>query len=290
MHNRENQYEYILGVDIGGSHITAGVIDVKNKSILQDSYVREHLDTTASAEEIVKKWTDGIRKSIIASKQNVYKVGLAIPGPFDYDEGISYIKNQGKYESLYGINIKNMLAKELTVAAKDIKMENDAACFLMGELFVSDELTKTNVLGITLGTGLGSVVSENGVAKDAALWNSPFKEGIAEDYISTRWFIRRYAALSGNTLKDVKQICELGDEILVKQLFKEFSDNLLLFLKTNTDKFSCESVIIGGNISKAAKHFLPVLSALNIPIKIAALGEESALIGAASCFLNKSYT
>lgn len=285
MYTTENQYEYILGVDIGGSHITAGVIDVKNKSILDKSYVREHLDTNASANEIVEKWATGIKKSITASGQNVSKVGLALPGPFDYLEGVSFIKNQGKYENLYNLNVKKMLAKELVIDVKDIEMENDAVCFLKGELFVSDSLDNSNVLGITLGTGLGSVVSQSGVAKDAALWCSPFKEGIAEDYISTRWFISRYAALSGTSLKDVKQICELGDEVLVEKLFKEFSDNLLLFLKTYTDRFSCQAVIIGGNISKAAKHFLPALSPINMAIKIAALGEESALIGAASCFL-----
>ena len=42
---------------------------------------------------------------------NIGGIGIAIPGPFDYGNGISLIKDLEKYESLYGTNIKETLER-----------------------------------------------------------------------------------------------------------------------------------------------------------------------------------
>ena len=52
-----------------------------------------------------------------------------MPGPFDYEEGISYIAGNDKYEAFYGLNVKNMLADELKIKPSNILMKNDASCF-----------------------------------------------------------------------------------------------------------------------------------------------------------------
>ncbi len=57
-----------------------------------------------------------------------------MPGPFDYEKGISFIKDQNKYESLYGLNVKEMMAERLGVSTDHIRLMNDAGCFLQGEV------------------------------------------------------------------------------------------------------------------------------------------------------------
>ena len=276
------KYQYILGADIGGSHITAAVVDVEGRILLKDTYIREHLDTNGSVAEIIGRWTGVIKKSIELSGAKVDDIGLALPGPFDYEQGISYIKDQGKYDKLYAVNVKEKLAEALDISPNDITFDNDAACFLRGEIFSGNAEEGVNLLGITLGTGLGSVVSVNGKVSDAELWCSSFRDGIAEDYLSTRWFIKKYDELTGKSVKDVRQICEIATDENLKTIFFDFGNNLKDFLQAQINEFAPQQIIIGGNITKASAHFMPIIETLTVPIKIASLGEDSALMGAAS--------
>ena len=77
----------VLGVDIGGSHITTALIDLEGRSIIPGYYHRERVNSNGSAEEIIRSWSEVMRKSM----QGGHKIGIAMPGPFDYEEGISFI-------------------------------------------------------------------------------------------------------------------------------------------------------------------------------------------------------
>ncbi|WP_316785891.1 ROK family protein [Pedobacter frigiditerrae] len=276
-----------IGADIGGTHITAALVDLKEKRILPGSFIREKIDSHGSQEQIMEAWSETILK--VRQGRNVNKVSLAMPGPFDYDKGICLIKNQNKYENLYGLNIKELLAAKLKNEPEDISMVNDAASFLQGEVFGGSASGFKNVIGLTLGTGLGTCTYHNGKANNANLWQHPFKAGIAEDYLSTRWFTKRYHELTGININGVKELTELvGKDPRVKRIFNEFGDNLGDFLTEFASLAHPEVVILGGNIAKSFRLFKRTL--LNniqdkfpeIKIKIAVLGEEAALMGAAS--------
>lgn len=284
----KNYQKFVLGADIGGSHITVSVINTEDKNLLRQSYVRESLDSTSSMAEIMESWAHAIKKSIALSGHKISQIGLALPGPFDYEKGISYIKNQGKYENLYQVNIKEKLSEALVLPVDNLWLDNDASCFLKGEIFVENLNINENILGLTLGTGLGSVVAINGQVKDAALWCSTFKDKQAEDFISTRWFLKRYQEISGDFIGSVKLICQEGNYIYIAQLFKEFGENLHDFLTIQIDTFQPRVIVIGGNIAKASKYFMPYLSTLKVPVKITTIGEDAALIGAASNFFNSN--
>ena len=73
---------------------------------------------------------------------------------------------------------------------------------------------------------------------------------------------------------------------VVAYIFKEFADNLGIFLTENFITFNPQALIICGNIAKAAALFLPHLKiTLNyLPIELVTLGEDAALLGAASLF------
>src|SRR5690349_12261378 len=154
-----------IGADIGGTHITAAIVDLDKKSIIPGSLAREKVNSHASPEEIVDVWCQAISDARQAT--GIRRVGLAMPGPFNYDEGICLIKDQGKYENLYGLNMKTLLSKELDTSNDDIVMINDAASFLQGESFGGAAVGFQRAIGVTLGTGLGTSVYENNQATNA---------------------------------------------------------------------------------------------------------------------------
>ncbi|MHC2992470.1 hypothetical protein OB13_13075, partial [Pontibacter sp. HJ8] len=217
------------------------------------------------------------------------KIGISIPGPFDYEAGICLFKNQNKYDCLYGLNVKELLAAQLEIDVANIKLINDAGCFLRGEVFGGAAKNISSAMGLTLGTGLGSAILADGVAEDADLWHAPFQDSIAEEYLSTRAFVRSYTKKSGKTVADVKELAALyPHDADARQVFAEFAENLALFLAPYLRDKQPEVLIIGGNIANAWELFMPATASqlksmgIQVLIQKAVLAEEAALIGAAS--------
>jgi len=274
----------VLGADIGGTHITTALIDMSSGEIVPGSYHREHVDAQGSADFIISSWAAVLKKSS-RNTEGVHRLGIAMPGPFDYFSGISLIKGLHKYDALYGLNVKNLLAEALGFKSADIKMANDARCFLQGEIFNGAVKGEKNVTGLTLGTGFGSAIASDGIVYEGLYYDSPFKDSRAEDYFCSRWLVKRYGELSNTTVKNVKEMVANGDNF-TNAAFKEFGANLGSFLSTLTPVPT--RILLGGNIAQAYNLFYPSLSetlqdkGLEISFVLSVLDENAALLGAAS--------
>jgi glucokinase len=280
-----------LGADIGGSHITAALVDLNNKQLSVHSLSRDTNDTNAGVDDLLKGWAGCIAKAM--GNAPIEKICLAMPGPFRYDEGICLIKDQNKYPGLYGVNVRQRLSEALDLDRSAIYLHNDAACFLQGEVFSGSISGIKRAIGLTLGTGLGTAVYKNGIAESADRWNMPFKDSIAEDYISSRWFTGKYFELTGNTINGVKELVNHAhtDE-RIRQIFQEFGVNLAAFINSFIESEDPEAVIIGGNISNAFPFFSEILLTQvrkiypGVRIYKSVQGENAALIGAVSSWYN----
>ncbi len=280
----------VLGVDIGGSHITTALVDVERRRIIAESIHRKQVNSQDEANIILDAWCEAINASFQSREITERMIGIAMPGPFDYENGICLIKEQDKFQSLYGLNLKKELASRLAISSSSIHFINDAAGFLQGEVFAGAAIGANTALGFTLGTGLGSAWCINGKAADAALWMSPFLGCMAEDYLSTKWFIKRYYELSGIQLKGVRELAELVkvDERAM-QVFEEFGNNFAQFMMPLIKEQPTDVVILGGNIAQAFTIFAPILMGVleknqcKTNITVTKLNEHAALIGAASC-------
>jgi glucokinase len=181
-----------------------------------------------------------------------------------------------------------MLASELGILPAQITMANDARCFLQGELVNGAVKGEPHVLGFTLGTGFGSAIAENGLARDAAYFDTPFLDSRAEEYFSTRWFVQRYAALQGGRpAAHVKAIAAAANESpAAAQVFREFGTHLAQFLSAIPPL--PPKIILGGNIAHTFPLFYPALQEgmrqhrLSAAFVVSTLGEDAALTGAAS--------
>lgn len=291
MENLLPGHYFVAGVDIGGSHITAAIIDISNKVVLPGTKVRHHVNSHGTCGEIIGAWVSAIEEVMAKSPVPVQSIGFAMPGPFDYKNGVCLMKNMHKYDALFEVNIKGVLAEKLSLSPSCITFRNDAEAFLEGEVVGGAASGYAHAIGLTLGTGMGSARSHSGLTEDVNHGSSPFLEGITEDYISTRWFIKRYHELTGDQVKDAREVALLtAYDPKAKQVFDEFSTNLGNFLHGFIAAENPEIVILGGNIANASPLFLPGLEAKlkphypHISIEIAVLGEDAALMGAVSSF------
>ncbi len=288
-----------LGVDIGGSHVSAALVDGTGK-ILENTLNKQKIDTSKKSNQIIKEWAQTLENTL--SKKTSYNlrgIGIAMPGPFDYVNGICLMSGVNKYHNLYGINIKEALKNQLNLEGDvPIFFENDAACFGLGESYLEAAEYK-KVIAITLGTGFGATFIENntllkegkGVPENGYLYNVPFKNGIAEDYISSIWIRNEYHQLTGEnenlTVKEIAEKALTTEDKKAIQVFEIFGENLAICLLPWIKLFTAECIVIGGSIAKSSFLFLPMLtktleeSKINIPIKISKQMELAAITGAA---------
>jgi glucokinase len=220
-----------------------------------------------------------------------------MPGPFDYVKGISYIRGVAKYENLYGINISDAVSVNLGIQDGFlIRFMNDASSFAVGEAWQGSASGFNRSLSITLGTGFGSafisdripIVDGPEVPKLGCIYHLPYKDGIADDYFSTRGLLLRYKKLTGKELSGVKELSALAaTDKQVRELFIDFGDNAGMFLAPWLKRFRAEILVIGGNISHAYNLFGEVfeerLRKENCFCKVAIskLKEDAALLGSA---------
>ncbi|MDI1322910.1 MAG: ROK family protein [Algoriphagus sp.] len=283
---------HLIGVDIGGSHISAAKVELMDREVGVWDFVESDVDAFGSADEIIKTWSELILKAAGDSKD--FKIGIAMPGPYDYPNGISLIKDQGKLVSLYRLSVKDLLAKRLGILPENISFMNDAEAFLSGESYAGAGRDFQNSIGITLGTGLGSAIKIFDVVKDGKLWTAPFRTGIAEDYLGTGWFIRFAKEQFGKEISGVKDLLKEDFEIeIANSIFEEFGKTLGEFLFPYLIRLQSEGVVLGGKVSLAADRFMIFTQdylerqGYDVPIKVSPLGEKSALVGAVLPFLDK---
>lgn len=81
--------EYAVGIDIGGTHITTAIIDVKNMQLIDLSLHKESFDSNLPVDQVMSIWEKAIQTSIKNSKvESVIGLSVCMPGPFDYENGI----------------------------------------------------------------------------------------------------------------------------------------------------------------------------------------------------------
>ena len=284
MNTKSSELPFI-GVDIGGSHITAAHVDCNTYRVIDSTLKRERVASMDDAEVILQSWVKALSALIVKSSEETITIGIAMPGPFDYEQGISLMKGMQKYDSLYGMNIREILAERLGIPGEHITFINDAEAFLRGELASGAASDFERAIGVTLGTGLGSTSNCKGETVDVNRAFVPFLDSIAEEYISTRWFLRRYKELTGSEVKNVEELLATADQSVKDELFEEFSTNLAAFLNDFIADENPQVLVVGGNIARCWDHFIDKLQdkIVNkaVVIRQSQMWEDAALVGAA---------
>jgi glucokinase len=293
-----------IGADIGGSHISCAAVDLTSGKVHMETFAERSVNNQAQAAEIISVWasclTDVLHK---VPPKSVKGIGFAMPGPFDYVKGICYIKGVSKYENLYGLNVGHAIVSSLDVPENfKVRFMNDASAFAVGEAWAGQASKARKSMSITIGTGLGSafisdkipVVDGEEVPGIGCVYHLPYKDSIADDYFSTRWFISSYKKATGKEPKGVKEMADLAArDKAAMRLFTDFGERLGLFLAPWLNKFGAEILVIGGNISYAYNLFGEVFEQslrkekCTCKVALSELKENAALLGSAYLFDDK---
>lgn len=281
----------MIGVDIGGSHISSVHFDAKFINALNDTIISNYVSITGSTQEtILDEWTSNIRASIQSKINFDGKIAIAFPGPFDYQKGIIESHPNGKFGPLTNLNLKEALLDRLPESC-DIHFQNDATCFGLGEYFYGN-YDHSRILALTLGSGIGSAFIESGipirksnrVPDGGEVYYLPYRDAKADDYFSTRWFVQK-AKTKGLNIKGVKELVESKNRKIIVDIFDEFAHNFIHFFSKIALDFNATMIVIGGNISLAWKHFgnqlIKNFEQKNIQIIQSQLGEKAICLGAA---------
>ena len=157
--------QYIVGVDLGGTNIVAGamVADGSRHLAMRSVTTNAALGDEGVAERIV-----GLVEGVIldtleqsgAARRDFIGIGVGAPGPLDREKGIVLVApNLGWRDFPLRQRIHDRLNLPTT-------LDNDANCATYGEWWQGAARGGRNVVGLTIGTGIGG-----GLILDGALYH-----------------------------------------------------------------------------------------------------------------------
>lgn len=285
-----SEEQWIAAADVGGSHITVGLMNLNDLTTVGKTE-RLTVASKGTRDEILDSWYQAFDRLYQQTDTIPTKMAFAMPGPFDYRRGISLIKGVDKYESLYGVDIRDAFATRFGISTENIRFRNDAEAFLHGEVVAAGVAAGERVLGFTLGTGFGSAFSFMGNTRDLNVGLERYKEGIADEYLTTRWLLQA-AQREGITVDTVPALADralCGDK-QASRIFNDYATHLAEVVGDKALERAATVIVLGGNIAKAHTLFLPAAHAamrargITLHSNIARLGERAALVGAACLF------
>ncbi|MBP5250225.1 MAG: ROK family protein [Lachnospiraceae bacterium] len=185
--------------DIGGTEIKAAVTD-ENGNIKGDV---THFDACSNEEsDVVFGCQEKAVRHFIDKEGKIPEaIGMAFPGPFDYEFGVSYMKGLGKYEHIYGMSVPEEIKKRIP-EIKDVPFFflHDIEAFALGAYFKGESRGQGKTMFVCIGTGTGTAFVKDGkVLKDCEdnaplngwIYDDPFKDGKVDEYLSVRGLARK---------------------------------------------------------------------------------------------------
>jgi glucokinase len=281
----------VLVYDVGGSHISAAVFD-RDGCTVQGVVTEGHPSEQSIDSFLNVLHSLGTRAA--QGQADIQGVSIAMPGPFDYERGVSWMQHKLPY--LYGFDLRKALAERFGVPEFRVRFLNDAAAYLLGEIAAGSARGVDRVVGITLGTGIGSafavgghVIREGtGVPSGGEIWNFPYQGGILEDQISTRAIRQSYQLRTGEDREVAAIATSAAQDAIAAEVFSDFGRTLGTAFRAVLAAFGPQVIVLGGGISRSAQLFLQAaqaeLDSPHIELRVSLLGEIAPLVGAGAAW------
>ncbi len=145
---------YIVGVDLGGTNIVAGAMpfDGGREYAMRTALTRVVDGPMAVVARIATMVEEVIAQTISetgASRDQFIGVGIGSPGPLNRESGVVISAHNLQF---YDFPLRDELSKAVNLPAS---LDNDARCATLGEHWRGAARGMRNVLGMTIGTGIG---------------------------------------------------------------------------------------------------------------------------------------
>jgi glucokinase len=149
--------KYLVGVDLGGTNIVAGALaeDGSDVVALRTEPTRPDQGADAVVDRIVRMIDTVIAETIAHSggkRDDVIGVGVGAPGPLDRERGIVVTTPNLGWTNF---PLRDVIAERVRLP---VRIDNDANCATLGEWWMGAARGANNVIGMTIGTGIGGGV------------------------------------------------------------------------------------------------------------------------------------
>ena len=309
--------KYVFGVDVGGTTVKMGLFTVDGE--LLDKWEIK-TNTENNGDSILSDIAQAVDNKLAQegiSKSDVQGIGIGVPGPVNGEGTVFRCVNLG-----WGVlNVAEALG-ELT--GLNVKVGNDANVAALGEAWKGGAAGSTDVVMVTLGTGVGGGIIVNGqmvtghngaggeighitVSKSEIEPCNCGQYGCLEQYASATGIVRvarRKLAKSQEetmlrtnenlTAKDIFDAAKAGDDIAI-QLVDEVCGILGGALSNISAVVNPEVIVIGGGVSKAGsilienvqKHFIETSfhACRDTKFALAKLGNDAGMYGCVKMLL-----
>lgn len=286
-----------LMMDVGGTGIKAGLFSPSGQMI---GSVRSFPARAKEGRRVIfRNFACVIQE--MAQDRLVEGIGMAFPGPFDYERGISLMRGLDKYDDIYGLCIRDGVMEQLEMTGGSACVArgcrflflHDVEAFAIGACLHGSVSGCRKVMCVCIGTGAGSAFVEDGrvlkkaqdgVPENGWIYNTPFKKGVIDDYVSVRG-LRRLTesvfgqletvagpwsgeAVGGPALSapaapvDGAQLFALAEAGSgeAQNVFTTFGENVRDALWPFLDSFRPQGLVLGGQIAKSFSYFGKPLS------------------------------
>ena len=309
--------KYIYGVDLGGTTVKLGLFN-ENSELME----KWEIPTVKAnnGEQIlpdIAKAIKGSMKKNSISDNDVIGVGIGVPGPVD-EKGVIYkAANLG-----WGVfSVKETLSNLL--GGINVEAGNDANVAALGEMWKGGGQGYSNMVAVTLGTGVGGGIIVNGkILTGATGAGGEIGHIHVEDNedstcgCGNKGCLEQYSSATGVTrlanirlskdnkpsilrqrnvnAKEVWDAVKAGDEIAI-EVAKQFGEYLGKGLAAVACVVNPEAFVIGGGVSKAGQILIDYVSSeykkyvfhgsRDAKFALALLGNDAGIYGAAKLVL-----
>lgn len=295
-----NYMNNFICFDIGATSIKYGILKENGEIIHKSS-----MDSDARSvggRGIIEKLIDKINYF-----KNIYKLsGIAISshGMIDSKNGIVLHADDHLIPNYSGLNIKSILEKRTNLLCE---LENDVNCAGLGELWLDDSPSSGLLAMITVGTGIGACLINNGelirgnTMCAGEIGKTIIPDGRFEDLASTyamtcsleKKLARDPESING---KMVFEEIEKGNSLAIEAV-DNMIENLAIGISNFCFTFNPAIIFLGGGImaqesyfkprlDEKMKKYLPEVIYRATEIKFAKLKNDAGMIGALKNFKN----
>jgi glucokinase len=234
----------LVGVDLGGTNVRVGRVSGE----LVGERAARRISGKAPEGVVLQELFETIDEVMCA---DVAGIGIGVPSVVDVERGIVYtVENIPAWRE---VHLKEKIESRYGCAAF---INNDANAFALGELHFGKGRGFRNMVGVTIGTGLGS-----GIIIDGRLYSGPncgageigcipYRESTLEDYAAGRFF-EREAGVGGEVVFERAK----GGDPEALRLFHAFGLELGHAILTILYAYDPELIVLGGSIASAFPYF-----------------------------------
>lgn len=236
-----------ITLDLGGTNIRAAIVE---NGICRNR-ISQPCRSDASENVVIKQITDMIAYLLNIGSDNCDGIGVGVPSIVDPMKGIVY--NACNIPSWKEVHLKEILQKLFNIEAR---VNNDCNCFALGETYYGSGKGYSDVVGVTLGTGIGCGLIFNGklypgiICGAGEMGSLPYLDSDYEHYCSAQWLKDRHSTTGARLAEKAAE----GDAGALK-IWDEYGYHLGEFTKAILFAYAPQIMVVGGGIAAALPYF-----------------------------------